>query len=174
MTKMKNRDNVEMKLEQLPSAKHPFEIIGMETMQLPTSSDGSKGILTILYHFSRYFIMVPMKSQTAEEVTKAFVGHFILKYGVPHRLFTDCGTQFLSELMNGMCKLLKINKLHTIPHHPAGYGRTEEFHATIKNMLAHYVNPRHNNWTQYLPILYHDTIPSESIPVQTQPPMKLY
>jgi IS30 family transposase len=92
-----------MGMMKLPIPKTPFEFIGMYITQLPTSKDGYKYILTILDHFSPYLIMVPMVSQTAEEVSKAFVENLVLKFGVLQKIISDQGTKFMSDLIQNIC-----------------------------------------------------------------------
>ena len=149
--KRKNHDKTKMEMMELPQSEKPFDLIGIDITQLPKSKDGFTYILTILDHFSRYLIMVPMVSQTAEEVSRAFVEYFILKFGIPHGMISDQGTQFMSDLMQNICKLLNITKLRTSSHHPEGNGRTEIVHKTIKKILSHYVNAKQDNWSQLLP-----------------------
>jgi transposase InsO family protein len=138
-------------LQALPAAKRPFEFIAIDIVgPLPKTDEGYRYILSILDHFTRYLVMVPLTDQTAESVSVALVKQWILKFGVPELLLTDQGTNFMSELFRQVCELLKINRLRTSPFHPECNGRLERVHRTIAQMLSHYVNMRNNDWERHL------------------------
>ena len=142
-----------MPLQQLPPPNQPFEKIAMDITQLLETEDGHKYILTIIDHFSRYLVMVPLKNQTAETVAKKLNRKYISIFGVPNIVLTDQGTNFLSNLMSDICKLYDITKLRTVAYWPQGNGRCERVHRTIKKMLSHYVNDTHTNWRKILPYI---------------------
>jgi hypothetical protein len=56
---------------------------------LSTSDSGNRYILTVQDDLSKCRIAVPMKEQTAKEVSKAFVENLILVYGLPHVVLSD-------------------------------------------------------------------------------------
>jgi hypothetical protein len=62
---------------------------------LNISMTGNRYILTVQDDLSKFVIAV----QTAEEVAKAFVDNVILIYGIPQTILSDCGSQFLSEIL---------------------------------------------------------------------------
>jgi transposase InsO family protein len=66
-----------------------------------------------------------MKEQSEEEVARAFVDNVILIYGVPQVILSDCGTQFLSEIFKGICRLLGIKRIQTTSWHPQSNGSNE-------------------------------------------------
>jgi hypothetical protein len=77
----------------------------------------------------------------------------ITKFGVPKALITDQGTNFTSELIKAMCKLLHVRKIQTTGFHPQSNGRLERVHSTISRMLSHFVNRRQTDWDEYLPYI---------------------
>jgi transposase InsO family protein len=137
-------------LQELPEVGRPFERIAMDITQLPKTPDGYQYILTIICHFSRYLIMVPMKTQTTEEVARILVKQFILKMGVPLSILTDQGKNFCSKLIASVCELLQIKKLRTSPYMASANGRCEIVHKTVKKMLSFEVNEKQDNWTEIL------------------------
>lgn len=46
---------------------------------------------------------------------------------------TDQGTQFESELFQGLTKLIGAHRIHTTPYHPSGNGMVERWHRTLKS-----------------------------------------
>jgi transposase InsO family protein len=56
-----------------------------------------------------------MKNQDAVSVAIALISLFS-RVGIAKQLLTDQGSNFMSELMQEGCRLLKISKLLTIPY----------------------------------------------------------
>ena len=67
---------------------------------IPTSARGNNFILVMNEYLARYMIAAPMPDQKAETVKKIFSDSVILEYGVPERVLTDQGTNFLSQTMD--------------------------------------------------------------------------
>ena len=63
---------------------------------------------------------------------------------------SDRGAQFTSQLMGELHKLLGVKPLFTTPYHPAGNGRIERFHATLKASLRKLCADKHKEWHRYL------------------------
>jgi hypothetical protein len=71
---------------------------------LSTSESGNSNILTVQDDLSKFLIAVPMRGQTTQEVSKAFVENVILVYGLPQIVLSDCGANFLSDTFMGIWK----------------------------------------------------------------------
>ena len=57
------------------------------------------------------------RDQTAETVAQALV-EVISRHGVPAKLLSDRGTNFLSDLLHEVYVLLGIKKVNTSAYHP--------------------------------------------------------
>ncbi|XP_011702402.1 PREDICTED: uncharacterized protein LOC105458634, partial [Wasmannia auropunctata] len=68
-------------------------------------------------------ILLP--NQEAASVAKAFVTRIIVEHGTPEKILTDQGTNFTSELLKNVCKLLKITKIQTTAYHPESNALTK-------------------------------------------------
>jgi transposase InsO family protein len=62
------------------------------------------------------------------------------RVGVPKELLTDQGSNFMSDLIKQVCKLLKINKLCTTPYHPEANGLVENFNGVLPLTCLPYIN----------------------------------
>ena len=58
------------------------------------------------------------------------------RVGIPKEILTDQGTNFMSNLMSELFKLLGVKHLRTSPYHPQTDGMLERFHGTLKAMLS--------------------------------------
>jgi hypothetical protein len=57
----------------------------------------------------------------------------------------------MSELFKRVCKLLKIEKIHTTAYHPESNGAVERAHKSLIEYLRCFCNPKLNNWDEWLP-----------------------
>lgn len=55
--------------------------------------------------------------------------------GIPQILYTDNGSDFISEQIEKLCASLKIRLVHSIPGRPQGKGKVERFFLTLLNQL---------------------------------------
>ena len=63
------------------------------------------------------------------------INHFVVCYESPKRIHTDHGRNFESTLIKEMCEVLCLEKSHTTPDHPMGYGVTEKYNQTLIQIL---------------------------------------
>ena len=117
----------------------------------PISEDGHKYVLTCQDNLSKYIIGIPMFNQTAEEVALHFLNSIILVYGIPQQIVTDQGTQFLSELFQRLCKLLRITKLNTTAYHPESNGALERTHRALTEYLRCFCAGDKSDWNKWIP-----------------------
>jgi len=99
------------------------------------TEEGYKYILTRQDNLSKYLLATPMITQTADEVASTFLHYVILHYGIPNLIVTDQGSQFMCDIFEWLCKLLKICKLNTTAYHPESNGVLERTHKTMTEYL---------------------------------------
>ena len=87
-------------------------------------------------YFTKWVEVLPLPSQTAEEVADVLIEQVFSRYGVPTELHSDQGRNFESVLMNRMLRRWGIFKTRTTPYHPASDGMVERFNRTLKSALS--------------------------------------
>ncbi|CAH1720138.1 unnamed protein product [Aphis gossypii] len=128
----------------------PFERICLDIVgPLPKTLLGNMYILTLQDELSRYALAIALSSTDAPTVAQAFVECYVCTYGIPKSILTDCGTNFLSDVFKGMCKLLDIKKVQTTAWHPQTNGFLERSHKTLKTYLRSFVD-KDSNWDKLL------------------------
>jgi transposase InsO family protein len=146
------KPNIKLPLTITDTKTTPWDKVYLDIVgHLPVTKNKKKYILTCQDNLSKYFVAVTLQSQTAEEVTNAFVKHIILIYGIPTEILTDQGSNFMSEVFKRICKLLKIEKIHTTAYHPESNGALERTHKTLTNYLLCFCDSKTNNWDEWLP-----------------------
>ena len=95
------------------------------------------------------------KIQTAQATAKLLWENFIRHYGFPEKFLSDQGRNFESELISELCKLAKVEKVHTTPYHPMTNGQCERSNSTLCNMLGTLPEKEKADWKSHLGSMTH-------------------
>lgn len=128
-----------------------FEKIYLDLVGPLVPTDGYEYILTTQCELTKYVTATPIKNKSTQTVAKAFVENIILKFGVPKRIATDRGTEFMSELFTSIAKLLNIEKLNSTAYHHQSIGALENSHKALGNFLRIYCNDKLFTWVHWVP-----------------------
>ena len=149
----------------MPLIDKPFKRVAIDLVGPISrpSEDGHRYILTLVDFATRYPEAVPLKNIDAETVAEALVDIFS-RLGVPEEILSDLGTQFVSECMKEVTRLLIIKQLTKTPYHPMCNGLTEKFNGTMKSMLKRLCSEQPRLWHRYInPLLFaYCEVPQES------------
>ncbi len=74
-----------------PLPAGPFDVVGIDLLQLPRSTQVSVYILVCVDHFSRFLVLAPLRNKSAVTVAHAIVSHLICPYTTPRDLLSDNG-----------------------------------------------------------------------------------
>lgn len=110
----------------------PFKRVAVDLVGpiQPATSKGNRYILTVVDFATRFPEAVALKGIETEMVAEALVDIFC-RTGVPKEILTDMGSQFTSELMAEVSRLLSIRQLATTPYlspNVQRVGRTFQWH----------------------------------------------
>lgn len=119
---------------------------------LPRGCAGSKYILVICDYATRYPEAIPLRSIDAVSVAEELV-KVMARVGVREEILTDQGSNFTSELLAEVYRLLKIQPIRTTPYHPQTDGLLEQFNQTLKAMLRMAVSTDGKDWDKLIPYL---------------------
>ncbi|XP_064468579.1 uncharacterized protein LOC135380569 [Ornithodoros turicata] len=143
-------------LGQVPTIDTPFRRVAVDIIGpiSPPSSRGNRYVLTMVDYATRFPDAVALPSIETERVAEALVEMFA-RTGIPSEVLSDRGTNFTSDVMKEVSRLLSLKQLHTTPHHPMGNGLVERFNGTLKTMLKRMCQERPKDWDRYLaPVLF--------------------
>ncbi|GFO17739.1 gypsy retrotransposon integrase-like protein 1 [Plakobranchus ocellatus] len=129
----------------------------------PPSEAGHRFILTLVDYATRFAEAVPLRKIDTESVAEALVDIYS-RLGVPEEVLSDQGTQFISDCMKEVCRLLGIKQKTTTPYHPMCNGLVERFNATLKTCLCRLCSEQPRQWHRYInPLLFaYREVPQES------------
>ena len=111
---------------------HPFQILGIDVMDLPTTDRGNSHVVVVQDLFTKWPFAFAVPDQKTERIARRLVEEVIPCFGVPEALLSDRGRNLLSHLMKELCKMLGIEKLNTTAYHPQCDGAVERFNRTLK------------------------------------------
>ena len=90
-----------------------------------------------------------MKKITTEAVAETLLDIFS-RLGVPQEVLSDNGSQFVSDCMKEVARLLSVKQLKTTPYHPMCNGLVEKFNGTLKTMLKRLCSEQPKQWHRYI------------------------
>jgi hypothetical protein len=94
-----------------------------------------------------------MKDAKAITVARILVENIYCKTGNILCLISDMGSNFMSELFQNICKLLRIRRISTTAFNPRGDGAIERKFSIFQNMIRHYIQSEFNSWHRMLPFI---------------------
>ena len=109
----------------LPIMDTPFRRIAMDIVgPLPRSKSGKRYILVVCDYATRYSEAIALRSIDANTVAEELM-IFFPRVGVQEEILTDQGTNFTSQLLSELYRLLHIRPIRTTPYHPQTDGLLE-------------------------------------------------
>jgi len=118
---------------------------------LPVAEDGSKYILVVCDHFTKWVEAYPLPDQAASTCMQAVYDGFISRFSYPIQIHTDQERNFESTLFKEMCALTGVNKSRTTPFHSRSDGLTEHANRTFLQMLRVTCEGDPTSWFSKLP-----------------------
>ncbi|GFV23409.1 retrovirus-related Pol polyprotein from transposon 412 [Trichonephila clavipes] len=106
-------------LLQTPVSAQRFETLAIDLFgSLPESKDGKRWILIIEDCTTKWIELFALPNATAKECAITLIEEVLLMYGIPRRLISDNGIQFVSAVMQQICYLLNIHPSLISVYHP--------------------------------------------------------
>lgn len=139
-------------LGSLPVIDRVFDRVSVDLIGplAPASDRGHRYILVLVDHASRYPEAVPLRSIDTEAVAEALLEIFS-RVGFPREVLSDRGTQFTSDLMQQVAKLVNVRQIFTTPYNPKCNGLVERMNGTLKTMLRRMCAEQPRDWDRYIP-----------------------
>ena len=133
-------------------ANRPNQVVAMDLLSLPTSSEGHNYALNIIDYLSRYAVSIPIRNKEAETVHRAFWDQYICKLGMPDRIVVDQGSEFKNELMKSIIAHgnIQVTEASTARHETVGL--VERYQGTLNRVIkAMSVTNKVRDWSKWLP-----------------------
>lgn len=142
--------------------KFPFEVITLDQVTGIPVSQGYDALLNFVCRLTKKLISVPCnKELSAENTARLYMKHVYRHYGLPRKVISDRGPQFVAGFMKALYKSIGITGNPSTAYHPQTDGQTERAHQDIEKYLRTFCNYRQNDWAEWLPIMefvYNDSV----------------
>ena len=101
-------------------ATTPLDLLHVEFTSIETTLELNKSpkvtnILVFQDHFTKHALAYVTPDQTAKTIAKFLYQAYISIFGALARLLSDRGANFMSSVIDEMCKILGVKKLWTMP-----------------------------------------------------------
>ena len=138
-------------LMQTVASNQRFEVIAIDLVgPLPKSSEGYQWIFVVEDLCSRWVELFALKEATAQNCALTLLNEVLLRYGLPRRIHSDNGCQFISALMQKLTFVLGIKQTFTPVYHPEA-NPVKRKNRHIKTQLSILAGNDHTNWNLNLP-----------------------
>jgi hypothetical protein len=138
-----------------------FEVIQMDTIgPFTKTTAGNRYALTIQDELSKYIKILPIPNKEAKTLAKVFVEGFILTFGTVKHIKTDQGTEYMNQIFQEICELLRIDRINAVAYHPETMGSVEKNHKCLNEYIRAFVNENRDDWdhwTKYYEFCYNTT-----------------
>nr|AAL90422.1 RH61266p [Drosophila melanogaster] len=128
-----------------------FDIVIVDTVgPLPKSEYGNEYIVTLICDLTKYLVTIPVANKSANTVAKAIFENFILKYGPMKTFISDMGTEYKNNVIQDMCKYMKIENLTSTAYHHQTLGTIERSHRTFNEYIRSYISADKTDWDVWI------------------------
>ena len=141
-------------------ATAPLDLLHVDFTSIETTLELNQSprvtnILVFQDHFMKHVLAYVTPNQTAKTIAKYLYQGYNLIFGALIRLLSDRGANFMSSVIDEICKILRMEKLQTMPYHPQTNGLMERLHQTIMRMIGKLGKDKKANWPGHLAEIVH-------------------
>ncbi len=91
-----------------------MERISLDALGPFPDSQGYYYVLVIIDNFTRFIELYPRRSTGGREAARYVLQH-CGRFGTPHQILSDAGTQFLNEVVESLLEILGPEKIEGLP-----------------------------------------------------------
>jgi len=128
----------------------PFQWISIDLMgPFPPTRQGNSYVFVCLDLMTRFPIIAPMETASAEETARVLMDQVICQFGTPKYLLSDRGTNFTSRLFQKLCGVLGVKHLGTTSFRPQANGQVERLNRSLQEIVRKLATEE--EWDEILP-----------------------
>jgi hypothetical protein len=132
---------------------HPWHTISMDLIRPLPKSKGHDAIFVVVDKLTKMTKMIPTSTaQNSIQTAELLRDHIFRSFGIPKKVISDRGPQFVSNFMTEFYKMIKVETNPSSAYHPQTDGQTEQENAEIEKYLRTWVNDRQDDWVDWLTI----------------------
>ncbi|GFV17491.1 hypothetical protein TNCV_1272781 [Trichonephila clavipes] len=141
-----------------PSKKTPvysqrFEVIAIDLFgPLPQTDTGKQWIFIVEDCATKWIELFALSQASARQCATTLKEEVFMRHGIPRRIISDNGTQFVSAVLQQICITLNISQ-NFIPVYSPQSNPVERKNRDLKPRLAILVGDDHSSWYSKLPVI---------------------
>ena len=148
----KHEANTIEKLIHTTTPARPFDVVSVDLVGPESlTAKGNRFILTMQCDFSKYVMCVPIPNKEAVTVAKAMVTHLFLVFGAVKTIKSDLGSEFVNQVLDGVCRLLNTDRKKSTAYHPQTIGGLERNHRVLNEFLRNCLPTSSLDWDEWVP-----------------------
>ncbi|KAJ3704748.1 hypothetical protein LUZ61_008453 [Rhynchospora tenuis] len=129
----------------------PFDVWGIDLLGPFPHGQGNVKFLVVAVEYFTKWIKAKLLATISSQKVVDFVRHQIVyRYGLPHTIISNNGTQFSGAPFQDFCKGLGIRSCTSSVCHPQSNGLAEVSNRTILEGLKKKIEGSKNTWSEYL------------------------
>jgi len=114
----------------------PWEVISLNLIGPLPESAGQNAILVIVDHFLKMIKVIPSHLEiTSSGVARVLRDRVFCNHGLPHKIISDRGPNFVSAFMKELYSFLGITGNPSMAYHPQTDGQMERLNQEVEHYL---------------------------------------
>src|SRR6202522_1204988 len=140
------------KLHSLPVPEAPWDVVSVDFISELPEANGKDCVMVVVDSVTKRSHFVDTNTTiSASGSARLYVKHVWKHHGLPGKMLSDRGPQFVAEFTRELYRLLGINLAATTAYPPQGDGQTERVNQEVEQYLRIFINQRQDNWDKLLP-----------------------
>ena len=140
-------------LHPLPIPDNPWDTVSVDFIVELPDLEGHDAVMVVVDSITKRAHFIPtFTTVTAAEMARLFIQHVWRHHGLPCKVVSDRGPQFVAEFTRELYQRLGIKLAATTAYHPQGDGQTEHVNQELEQYLRLFVNQWQDDWTDLLPL----------------------
>jgi hypothetical protein len=135
----------------------PFQSVSWDFIDFSKGKPTAKGnsyLLVIMCNFSRWIELYAMPTRLSKDVARQLL-RWCYRWGAPEILLNDPGTEFKNQVVNILCKFLRVRQITTTTANKNAMAHQERSHRLVVETLRIFVNLSGNleqvgEWDEFL------------------------
>jgi hypothetical protein len=140
-------------LQPLPIPEDRWDTISVDFISELPESGGYDAIMAVVDSVGkRAHFTETVTTVTASGAANLYLRNVWKLHGLPRKVISDRGPQFVAEFMKELYRLLGIEAASSTAYHPQTDGQTERVNQELEQYLRVFVGERQDDWYALLPL----------------------
>jgi len=125
----------------------PFMRWGLDVARpLPRAQPQLRFLLLTTDYFTKWIEAISLSEVSGQQIVKFLWQNIVCRFGIPHTIISDNGTNFASKQVASFCAKYNIAHRFFSPYYPQGNGQAEISNHTILDNLCKSLDKAKGKW----------------------------